>query len=180
MSDKYSCDICQDRGVVPNGDSFKPCTCVIQKQMTEYLKPFIHANLNRQINVEALSKNVYFPSTVSYEKWASIAKSFLFRTFLTKKYEYEWITGADLIEHYVEGEHKFAYTAPLLILNLGADYHNKALPQVMYYLLFNRFTNPDLITWVYLQDESPNKLESLYGSDTVELIKKYCTKIVAK
>jgi len=169
-SNRYECNICQDRKVVYKEDnSYRTCKCVIEKRVKEFLDLpyFNNVKVNKKLDVSKLDKNLLMYRGVKYANYISRVKSFLFKYFLQvdNQIDYVVMTGSDYIGYYVVGEHEWVTELDYLFLTLGKDNYNTAMQTVIATLINDRI-NRSKKTWVFLYDDvSKSKLVDLYGND---------------
>ena len=159
---EYECFLCQDRGFIPQKDgTYIRCSCRLKKELLNYLEEYKDFKIKDTIkrNIDNYKTNLLFNGT-DYNLFGSAVKTILAVTYLDNpKFEYQSITGNDLANGIFETDewgskvNNIYYDTDLLILKLGRDNINKALPDLMANLLTYR-KEKKLATIVYIYKEA--------------------------
>lgn len=182
-----SCDVCQGRGVVVSDEGVtKPCICSIKRQLQLYLKPVLQYKTRKDLDFEKLSKiQALALKDGTRDSFHSLVKSFLVYSFISRTEEnppaFELVTSSDIVERYVgEGQtHIRLYTLPLVFLDISTYYPNKAMGEIILYILKQRADNKKP-TWVYRNHMKDKDLMVAYGSLLIEYISTSFTELSLK
>lgn len=176
---EYECFLCQDRGFIPQKDgTYVRCSCRLKKELLNYLDEYKDFKIKDTIkkNIDNYKTNLLFNGT-DYNLFGSAVKTILAVTYLDNpKFEYQSITGNDLANGIFETDewgskvNNIYYDTDLLILKLGRDNINKALPDLMANLLTYR-KEKKLATIVYIYKEAKEaRLKQYYGDIAMSMI----------
>ena len=176
---EYECFLCQDRGFIPQKDgTYIRCSCRLKKELLNYLDEYKDFKIKDTIkrNIDNYKTNLLFNGT-DYNLFGSAIKTILAVTYLDNpEYEYQSITGNDLANGIFETDewgskvNNIYYDTDLLILKLGRDNINKALPDLMANLLTYR-KEKKLATIVYIYKEAKEaRLKQYYGDIAMSVI----------
>ena len=176
---EYECFLCQDRGFIPQKDgTYVRCSCRLKKELLNYLDEYKDFKIKNTIkkNIDNYKTNLLFNGT-DYNLFGSAVKTILAVTYLDNpKFEYQSITGNDLVNGIFETDewgskvNNIYYDTDLLILKLGRDNINKALPDLMANLLTYR-KEKKLATIVYIYKEAKEaRLKQYYGDIAMSMI----------
>lgn len=176
---EYECFLCQDRGFIPQKDgTYVRCSCRLKKELLNYLDEYKDFKIKDTIkrNIDNYKTNLLFNGT-DYNLFGSAVKTILAVTYLDNpKFEYQSITGNDLANGIFETDewgskvNNIYYDTDLLILKLGRDNINKALPDLMANLLTYR-KEKKLPTIVYIYKEAKEaRLKQYYGDIAMSMI----------
>ena len=176
---EYECFLCQDRGFIPQKDgTYIRCSCRLKKELLNYLEEYKDFKIKDTIkrNIDNYKTNLLFNGT-DYNLFGSAVKTILAVTYLDNpKFEYQSITGNDLANGIFETDewgskvNNIYYDTDLLILKLGRDNINKALPDLMANLLTYR-KEKKLATIVYIYKEAKEaRLKQYYGDIAMSMI----------
>lgn len=176
---EYECFLCQDRGFIPQKDgTYIRCSCRLKKELLNYLDEYKDFKIKDTIkrNIDNYKTNLLFNGT-DYNLFGSAIKTILAVTYLDNpEYEYQSITGNDLANGIFETDewgskvNNIYYDTDLLILKLGRDNINKALPDLMANLLTYR-KEKKLATIVYIYKEAKEaRLKQYYGDIAMSMI----------
>lgn len=176
---EYECFLCQDRGFIPQKDgTYVRCSCRLKKELLNYLDEYKDFKIKDTIkkNIDNYKTNLLFNGT-DYNLFGSAVKTILAVTYLDNpKFEYQSITGNDLANGIFETDewgskvNNIYYDTDLLILKLGRDNINKALPDLMANLLTYR-KEKKLATIVYIYKEAKEaRLKQYYGDIVMSMI----------
>ena len=176
---EYECFLCQDRGFIPQKDgTYVRCSCRLKKELLNYLDEYKDFKIKDTIkkNIDNYKTNLLFNGT-DYNLFGSAIKTILAVTYLDNpKFEYQSITGNDLANGIFETDecgskvNNIYYDTDLLILKLGRDNINKALPDLMANLLTYR-KEKKLATIVYIYKEAKEaRLKQYYGDIVMSMI----------
>lgn len=176
---EYECFLCQDRGFIPQKDgTYVRCSCRLKKELLNYLDEYKDFKIKDTIkrNIDNYKTNLLFNGT-DYNLFGSAVKTILAVTYLDNpKFEYQSITGNDLANGIFETDewgskvNNIYYDTDLLILKLGRDNINKALPDLMANLLTYR-KEKKLATIVYIYKEAKEaRLRQYYGDIAMSMI----------
>lgn len=176
---EYECFLCQDRGFIPQKDgTYVRCNCRLKKELLNYLDEYKDFKIKDTIkkNIDNYKTNLLFNGT-DYNLFGSAVKTILAVTYLDNpKFEYQSITGNDLANGIFETDewgskvNNIYYDTDLLILKLGRDNINKALPDLMANLLTYR-KEKKLPTIVYIYKEAKEaRLKQYYGDIAMSVI----------
>lgn len=176
---EYECFLCQDRGFIPQKDgTYVRCSCRLKKELLNYLDEYKDFKIKDTIkkNIDNYRTNLLFNGT-DYNLFGSAVKTILAVTYLDNpKFEYQSITGNDLANGIFETDewgskvNNIYYDTDLLILKLGRDNINKALPDLMANLLTYR-KEKKLATIVYIYKEAKEaRLKQYYGDIAMSMI----------
>ena len=176
---EYECFLCQDRGFIPQKDgTYIRCSCRLKKELLNYLDEYKDFKIKDTIkrNIDNYKTNLLFNGT-DYNLFGSAVKTILAVTYLDNpKFEYQSITGNDLANGIFETDewgskvNNIYYDTDLLILKLGRDNINKALPDLMANLLTYR-KEKKLATIVYIYKEAKEaRLKQYYGDIAMSMI----------
>ena len=176
---EYECFLCQDRGFIPQKDgTYVRCSCRLKKELLNYLDEYKDFKIKDTIkkNIDNYKTNLLFNGT-DYNLFGSAIKTILAVTYLDNpKFEYQSITGNDLANGIFETDewgskvNNIYYDTDLLILKLGRDNINKALPDLMANLLTYR-KEKKLATIVYIYKEAKEaRLKQYYGDIAMSMI----------
>lgn len=166
------CDLCQDRGfIIDDNKVQKKCICTVKKELTAMLDTLIKYDLNKAVDFNKLNTDLTIIDGVN-DEFYSLVKSFLFKRFfneVTSKSSYALETGYSIIEHYLDSDMNFLYNIPLLFIDLTRFCSNKAMGEVINYILNQRkFKNN--ITWCYVKTITPDVLTEHYSKELSELV----------
>lgn len=176
---EYECFLCQDRGFIPQKDgTYVRCNCRLKKELLNYLDEYKDFKIKDTIkkNIDNYRTNLLFNGT-DYNLFGSAIKTILAVTYLDNPaFEYQSITGNDLANGIFETDewgskvNNIYYDTDLLILKLGRDNINKALPDLMANLLTYR-KEKKLPTIVYIYKEAKEaRLKQYYGDIAMSVI----------
>ena len=176
---EYECFLCQDRGFIPQKDgTYIRCSCRLKKELLNYLDEYKDFKIKDTIkrNIDNYKTNLLFNGT-DYNLFGSAVKTILAVTYLDNpKFEYQSITGNDLANGIFETDewgskvNNIYYDTDLLILKLGRDNINKALPDLMANLLTYR-KEKKLATIVYIYKEAKEaRLKQYYGDIAMSMV----------
>lgn len=176
---EYECFLCQDRGFIPQKDgTYVRCSCRLKKELLNYLDEYKDYKIKDTIkrNIDNYKTNLLFNGT-DYNLFGSAIKTILAVTYLDNPaFEYQSITGNDLANGIFETDewgskvNNIYYDTDLLILKLGRDNINKALPDLMANLLTYR-KEKKLATIVYIYKEAKEaRLKQYYGDIVMSMI----------
>ena len=176
---EYECFLCQDRGFIPQKDgTYVRCSCRLKKELLNYLDEYKDFKIKDTIkrNIDNYKTNLLFNGT-DYNLFGSAIKTILAVTYLDNPaFEYQSITGNDLANGIFETDewgskvNNIYYDTDLLILKLGRDNINKALPDLMANLLTYR-KEKKLATIVYIYKEAKEaRLKQYYGDIAMSMI----------
>lgn len=176
---EYECFLCQDRGFIPQKDgTYVRCSCRLKKELLNYLDEYKDFKIKDTIkrNIDNYKTNLLFNGT-DYNLFGSAIKTILAVTYLDNPaFEYQSITGNDLANGIFETDewgskvNNIYYDTDLLILKLGRDNINKALPDLMANLLTYR-KEKKLPTIVYIYIEAKEaRLKQYYGDIAMSVI----------
>lgn len=176
---EYECFLCQDRGFIPQKDgTYVRCSCRLKKELLNYLDEYKDFKIKDTIkrNIDNYKTNLLFNGT-DYNLFGSAIKTILAVTYLDNPaFEYQSITGNDLANGIFETDewgskvNNIYYDTDLLILKLGRDNINKALPDLMANLLTYR-KEKKLPTIVYIYKEAKEaRLRQYYGDIAMSMI----------
>ena len=176
---EYECFLCQDRGFIPQKDgTYVRCSCRLKKELLNYLDEYKDFKIKDTIkrNIDNYKTNLLFNGT-DYNLFGSAIKTILAVTYLDNPaFEYQSITGNDLANGIFETDewgskvNNIYYDTDLLILKLGRDNINKALPDLMANLLTYR-KEKKLPTIVYIYKEAKEaRLKQYYGDIAMSVI----------
>ena len=176
---EYECFLCQDRGFIPQKDgTYIRCSCRLKKELLNYLDEYKDFKIKDTIkrNIDNYKTNLLFNGT-DYNLFGSAVKTILAVTYLDNpKFEYQSITGNDLANGIFETDewgskvNNIYYDTDLLILKLGRDNINKALPDLLANLLTYR-KEKKLATIVYIYKEAKEaRLKQYYGDIAMSMI----------
>ena len=176
---EYECFLCQDRGFIPQKDgTYVRCSCRLKKELLNYLDEYKDYKIKDTIkrNIDNYKTNLLFNGT-DYNLFGSAIKTILAVTYLDNPaFEYQSITGNDLANGIFETDewgskvNNIYYDTDLLILKLGRDNINKALPDLMANLLTYR-KEKKLPTIVYIYKEAKEaRLKQYYGDIAMSVI----------
>lgn len=176
---EYECFLCQDRGFIPQKDgTYVRCNCRLKKELLNYLDEYKDFKIKDTIkkNIDNYRTNLLFNGT-DYNLFGSAIKTILAVTYLDNPaFEYQSITGNDLANGIFETDewgskvNNIYYDTDLLILKLGRDNINKALPDLMANLLTYR-KEKKLATIVYIYKEAKEaRLKQYYGDIVMSMI----------
>ena len=175
----YECFECQDRGFIPQKDgTYVRCNCRLKKELLNYLGEYKDYKIKDTIkkNIESYRTNLLFNGT-DYNLFGSAVKTILAVTYLdNSEYDYQSITGNDLVDgifatdEYGSKVNNIYYDTDLLILKLGRDNINKALPDLMANLLtYRKEKKKDTIVYIY-KEAKEARLKQYYGDIAVSMI----------
>ena len=175
----YECFECQDRGFLPQKDgTYVRCNCRLKKELLNYLGEYKDYKIKDTIkkNIESYRTNLLFNGT-DYNLFGSAVKTILAVTYLdNSEYDYQSITGNDLVDgifatdEYGSKVNNIYYDTDLLILKLGRDNINKALPDLMANLLtYRKEKKKDTIVYIY-KEAKEARLKQYYGDIAVSMI----------
>ena len=176
---EYECFLCQDRGFIPQKDgTYVRCSCRLKKELLNYLDEYKDFKIKDTIkrNIDNYKTNLLFNGT-DYNLFGSAIKTILAVTYLDNpEFEYQSITGNDLANGIFETDewgskvNNIYYDTDLLILKLGRDNINKALPDLLANLLTYR-KEKKLLTIVYIYKEAKEaRLKQYYGDIAMSMI----------
>lgn len=176
---EYECFLCQDRGFIPQKDgTYVRCSCRLKKELLNYLDEYKDFKIKDTIkkNIDNYKTNLLFNGT-DYNLFGSAVKTILAVTYLDNpKFEYQSITGNDLANGIFETDewgskvNNIYYDTDLLILKLGRDNMNKALPDLLANLLTYR-SEKKLPTIAYIYKEAKeSRLKQYYGDIAMSMI----------
>jgi len=164
------CEKCHGRGFTESGIK---CKCKLERELGLYL-PAITKGVKLRESIknkpEISNKNYLIISAVS--DYASILKTHLVCRYIeNNNYTYGIYNGVILIDAYVgeDSALESIKNLDMLVLELGNDTENKALPSVLSYLLNERFKF-NKITWVYISPKNITRIKNLYGQDVYDFI----------
>lgn len=175
----YECFECQDRGFIPQKDgTYVRCNCRLKKELLNYLGEYKDYKIKDTIkkNIDGYRTNLLFNGT-DYNLFGSAVKTILAVTYLdNSEYDYQSITGNDLVDgifatdEYGSKVNNIYYDTDLLILKLGRDNINKALPDLMANLLtYRKEKKKDTIVYIY-REAKEARLKQYYGDIAVSMI----------
>lgn len=162
------CDICQDRGVfIDSSGNTKKCTCKVELELRTFLKPLLPYKLNKTIKFGELNKPLTIKGGTD-DGFYSLVKSFLFQYYFridqNIKMVYNLETGSSIVEDYLsqtEQRHHHLYDIPLLFIDMTKFYTNRAMGEVILYILQQRDIRR-LPYWCYVGNMNISKITESY------------------
>jgi len=160
---QYECNKCKDRKHILRNGKMQKCTCVIKKEIEEYLDFFPKSvPINKKATVDAVSINLTYEN-VDIKYFLARAKSFMFKQYFKGDVTYSFNSGFEYTDAYVNGIDDYFFTVDFLFLKLGRDNYNQSQLTTFLTLLTSR-VEQGLVTWVYIYPDTPKStLVSLYG-----------------
>ena len=180
---EYECFLCQDRGFIPQKDgTYVRCSCRLKKDLLEFLGEFKDFKIRQDIKAKFDNYNginLIFNGQ-DYNLFGGVVKTILAVNYLdNSEYSYECVTGNDLANGIFETDEygnratNIYYDTDLLILKLGRDNMNKALPDLLANLLTYR-SEKKLPTIAYIYKEAKeSRLKQYYGDIAVSMINSF-------
>lgn len=170
------CKKCNDSGfIIDKNGKAKKCSCLLQKELTDYLKHYNKYKFNKKYATNSLCTDLLCLDC-SENSFGSLVKSFLSLTYIQFP-DTKWtdITGQDLVtvtfgddETYLVGD---LQEIDFLIIKLGRDSYNKALGMWLLNLLTKR-KELGKLTWVYIYPlVTMSKIIDVYGDEFCNFIK---------
>jgi hypothetical protein len=156
----YQCEICKDTGVTPSG---KECVCILQKKIGLYLPTSL-----KGVTIDSFLKTYKVQHKVMKTNFYFSGKSFtignkivqpkvLIKLIMVHQIlaygvtSIREVTGMDVFYTFMDddmnSQHQLMNT-PVLILNIGSDYNNKFMKEIIPFLLRTRTSNPNQQTIV--------------------------------
>lgn len=182
IADDYECFECQDRGFIylPDG-TYKKCICQIKKDLLVFLGEFANFRMLGSIKnkIDEYSKMNIVVRESEYNLFGNICKTILAMKYLDDNTTtYEVATGNDLIngmfttDDYGNTLNLEYYNADYLILKLGRDNLNKAIPDLLLNLLTYRIENKKpTIVFIY-KEVKDTRLKQHYGEIATNILLK--------
>lgn len=163
------CPLCNDRGfIIDDNKHQKKCLCQVKKELERFLAPVIQYKLVKTTDFTKFSNHTLIHKG-SEAGYYSLVKSYLFKYYFETtnlRQQYSISTGISIMEDYLsptELKHTYLYTIPLLFVDLTKYYSNKAMGEVVLYVLKQR-QQKNLPFWVYVGNMKRETIEQIYGT----------------
>lgn len=171
------CPLCQGRGfIIDAKKQQKKCVCQVKKELEMFLAPVIQYQLVKTTDFSSLDNHLLI-ARGSPAGFGSLVKSYLFHYYFSHSQsyarQYELCTGNTIMEAYLSPEktHTRFYTLPLLFLDLTSYYSNRAMGEVLVYILEQRVAHR-LPFWIYIGYMQKEDIDRVYNGGLKNFLSK--------
>ena len=181
-NEDYECFECQDRGFILQKDgTYVRCACRLKKDLLNYLGEYKDFKILKSMKarIDNYKCNLILRKQ-EYNTFGNVVKTILALSYLDDaSITYESITGNDLIDGYFITDeyggkiYNVYYDTDILILKLGRDNINKAMPDLLANLLTYR-KEKNKITIIYeYKEANDSRMKQYYGEVAIDIMKEY-------